>query len=226
MTQANDEEALVSLDAIKRRTLRTKYLNVRGELLTGTGFVAERKGYQYLVTAHHVVNGITPRGSIEIVDGGRRNTEVFSRVGVGAVDSAMSGEIDGEVDVAVLKLYRRLPQTAPVAMSSAGLTAGDTVYALGFPASQDDSVAVNVESGTFTGFDAEGQLCIDGQVAKGMSGGPVMFVPEGQTSAEPQIAGILAHIPTSPGSIPLPLDFVAFDIQYAIELIDANPRGL
>ena len=221
MTPEHAEGVSVVLDGMEPRTFPIRYHNEKGECLTGTAFVVERGGHEYLVTAHHVVNGITARGWVELFREGQWKDEVFARVGTGnALEIAT-----GIVDVAVLKLGGGLIGPGPITTSSAGLAAGQGVWAIGFPASQASPPAVNVEIGTFTGFDREGRLLIKGKAGTGMSGGPVVFSPEGQPPGELRIAGILAHIPSSPCSVPLPPTVVACDIRYAIELIDANPLG-
>ena len=70
--------------------------------------------------------------------------------------------------------------------------------------------------------DSEGRLRILGEPAHGMSGGPVVFVPEGQAAEEARIVGVFAehdHPGTSPTVV------AAYDIRRAIKLIDANPLG-
>ena len=206
---------------LERRTFRIRYRNEIGESLTGTAFAIERGANEYLVTAHHVVNGITARGTIEAFPGGTRREVTFARVGTGTA----LGTATGVVDVAVLKLGRRLFQPSYMVMSSSGLVPGQRVYLLGFPARQVSSAAVNLEVGKFTGLDNEGRLLIEASAAKGMSGGPVLFVPREEPIGEPSIAGILAHVPPSPCSVPMPPAVVAYDIHHATELIDANPLG-
>ena len=87
---------------------------------------------------------------------------------------------------------------------------------------------------------------IDGHGNKGFSGGPVVFVPNGQPQTELRVAGIVANYPTplrepivdkrgnpivddhnepaaffseNPGFV------VAMAISHATDLIDANPVG-
>ena len=214
MTQQREEGVPVALDAIKRRTFRVEYHNVRGDDITGTAFVIERGDREYLVTAHHVVNGVLPCGSIVVFLEGQRSEECYTLVGTGTVE----GSATDQVDVAVLKLERRLLQDGLVTMSSAGLAAGHAVYMLGFPASQSDSSAVHVEDGTFMGLDDEWRMLIEGPADKGMSGGPVVFVPEGEEPNEPKIVGILCD---AQRPVTDPATIHTYDIRYAIELIDA-----
>ena len=87
---------------------------------------------------------------------------------------------------------------------------------------------------------------IDGHGNKGFSGGPVVFVPNGQPQTELRVAGIIANYPT-PLREPIvdnrgnpivddqnqPVAFfsenpgfvVAMAISHATDLIDANPVG-
>ena len=220
MTPEHAERVSVTLDGMESRVVPIRYHNERGECLTGTAFVIELGGHEYLVTAHHVVNGVTPRGWMELFREDQWSNEVFALVGTGnALEAAPRN-----VDVAVLRLGGGLIRPGPITTSSAGLAAGQDVYTIGFPASQDSPPALNVEIGTFTGLAGEGRLLIEGRADAGMSGGPVVF-SEGQSTGELRIAGILAHIPPSPCSVPLPPTVAAYDIRYAIELINANPLG-
>lgn len=94
------------------------------------------------------------------------------------------------------------------------------------------------------------RIILDAHGNKGFSGGPVVFVPHEQPNGELHVAGIVSHFPTSrhwQNWLPVvdregspiidhqgnPLGYVrdnpgivvAFSINHAKELIDANPIG-
>ncbi|MXX18041.1 MAG: trypsin-like peptidase domain-containing protein [Dehalococcoidia bacterium] len=207
---------MTALDAIKQRTFPVKYRNRDGDLMSGTAFVIDHQGKEYLVTAHHIVTDDAPSSRIEVFHGGKWIEEWYTLVGLGPVLSDRSSK----VDVAVLKLWNSLPTGASVAVSSAGLVDGQVVHILGFPTAKSAFSTVTVVTGTFTGFrDEESCMHFEAEATKGMSGGPVVFVPEGQSSSEPRIAGVVAHIPSTPCSVPLPSTMAAYDIRRAIDLI-------
>ena len=89
------------------------------------------------------------------------------------------------------------------------------------------------------------RIYIDGHNNRGFSGGPVVFVPNGQPQSNLQIAGVVASYPASREPVvnkrgePITGDdnepfayvlenpgfVVAFDIRHATNLIDLNPVG-
>ena len=231
---------MITTNAIQR-TFHIK----RGDA-SGTAFAIDRASRQYLVTAHHVVDGITSGDTIAVFHESRWKNVTVDVVGIGAAD----------VDVAVLSCPIQLAPTHPLEASAAGLTYGQTVYFLGFPFGWDggaenmnrDFPMPFVKAGIVSAI-IGGNLTrffIDGHGNKGFSGGPVVFVPNGQPQAELRVAGIVANYPTplrepiidklghpivdshgepaafsqeNPGFV------VVMDIRHAIDLIDANPVG-
>ena len=231
---------MITTNAIQR-TFHIK----RGDA-SGTAFAIDRASRQYLVTAHHVVDGITSGDTIAVFHESRWKNVTVDVVGIGAAD----------VDVAVLSCPIQLAPTHPLEASAAGLTYGQTVYFLGFPFGWD-SGAENMNRDFPIPFVKAGivsaiiggnltRFFIDGHGNKGFSGGPVVFVPNGQPQAELRVAGIVANYPTplrepiidklghpivdshgepaaffqeNPGFV------VVMDIRHAIDLIDANPVG-
>ena len=151
---------------------------------SGTAFAIDRGGKQYLVTALHVVRGITSGDKIAIFhDKQWKNTPV-DVVGLGRND----------VDVAVLSCPIRLAPPHPMEASGAGLIYGQSIYFLGFPFGWDGGaeninrefpvpfVKAGIVSAVIPGNPT--RIYIDGHGNKGFSGGPVLFAPK-RSATEP-----------------------------------------
>ena len=231
---------MITTNAIQR-TFHIK----RGDA-TGTAFAIDRASRQYLVTARHVVDGVASGDTIAVFHENQWKNVTVDVVGIG----------NSDVDVAVLSCPIQLAPTYPLEASAAGLAYGQTVYFLGFPFGWDggaenmnrDFPIPFVKAGIVSAI-IGGNLTrffIDGHGNKGFSGGPVVFVPNGQPQAELRVAGIVANYPTplrepiidklghpiadsrgepaaffqeNPGFV------VVMNIRHAIDLIDANPVG-
>ena len=211
---------------------------------SGTAFAIDREGKQYLVTARHVVNGITNGDLIEVLHEKQWKTVPVEVVGAG----------ESDVDVIVLSCPTRLAPPHLLEASAVGLAYGQSVYFLGFPFGWDgggeginrDFPIPFVKAGIVSAIISENpsRLYIDGQVNKGFSGGPVVFVPPGRTQF--QVAGIVSSdqrlrepIVDKQGdpivnSDSQPFGFyrestgfvVAMDIRHVTDLINLNPIGL
>ena len=231
---------MITANAIQR-TFHIK----RGDA-SGTAFAIDRASRQYLVTARHVVEGITSGDTIAVFHGSRWKNVTVDVIGIGTAD----------VDVAVLSCPTQLAPIHPLAASADGLAYGQPVYFLGFPFGWDGGaesmnrdfpmpfVKAGIVSAIIGGNPS--QIYIDAHGNKGFSGGPVVFVPIGQPQNKIQVAVIVANYPTllqepivdksgnpivnnhgepagffreNPGFV------VAMDIRHAIDLIDRNPTG-
>ena len=89
---------------------------------TGTAFTVEKDSRQYLVTARHVVEGITSDDIVNIFHERQWRKIRVNVIGVGK----------GEVDVAVLATSMQLSPLVPLEASGDGLAYGQQVYFLGF----------------------------------------------------------------------------------------------
>ena len=220
--------------------------HIRHGKATGTAFAIDRDNRQYLITARHVVKDFTSGINIAIFHDGRWKTLPVELVGIGA----------DVIDVAVLACPIRLAPAHSIVASNEGLVYGQPVYFLGFPFGWNSGmehlnrelpvpfVKAGIVSAMITG-DAS-HIYIDAHGNKGFSGGPVVFVPNGQPSNKLRVAGVVANAPKpriepvvdksrSPvvGDDGEPLAYfpenqglvVAFDIRHATNLIDANPVG-
>ena len=212
----------------------------------GTGFAIDRGDRQYLITARHVVKGITSDSSIAIFHEGQWKTIAVEVVGIG----------DDAIDVAVLACPVRLAPPHPLVASNEGLIYGQQVFFLGFPFGWDSGnekinrgvpvpfVKAGIVSAMILGD--ESHIYIDAHGNKGFSGGPVVFVPSGQPANKLRVAGVVSNAPTpllravvDKSRIPVlgangePIAYfaenqgfvVAFDIIHATNLMDANPVG-
>ena len=223
--------------------------NIQWNNSTGTAFTIDRNSKQYIVTARHVVSGITSGSSIRIRHDKRWKDLRVDVVGIG----------QGEVDVAVLTCSLRLSPGVPLVPSLANVAVGQSVSFLGYPFGwggggeklNDKFPFPFVKSGVVSFLELGGEVSriyLDAHGNQGFSGGPVVFVPLGERpSDELRVGGIVSYYPT-PQLQPIvdgkgepfrdsagnpvayvsenPGIVVAFHIRHALELIDANPIGL
>ena len=212
---------------------------------TGTAFAIDRDGKQYLVTAKHVVEGITSGNSLAIYHEKKWKNINIEVVGCG----------DGATDVAVLGCRVRLAPSHPLEASMEELIYGQKVYFVGFPFGWDgghehmnnEFPLPFVKAGFISAIQFNSsRIYIDAYGNPGFSGGPVVFVPMGKPRNELRVAGIVAEAPrprmrpvvgklgvSLVGNDGEPLAYfqenqgfvVAFSIRHATELIDANPIG-
>ena len=215
---------------IIQRTFR-----LRGPQLSGTGFTIERDSREYLITAHHVVEGISSGETIQIL----RN-DVWKDLVVQVVGLGKEG-----ADVAVLASPIQLSPRLPTISSSKHLIYGQQVFFLGYPYGWDSGneqinrgvpipfVKAGIISAMITGNVS--LFVLDAHGNKGFSGGPVVFSRSGER--ELRVAGIVSRGPrveypiedsegNSVASVRENTGFVvAIDIKHALDLIDANPIG-
>lgn len=216
----------------------------------GTAFTLDIESKQYLVTARHVVEGIESGDHIDISYDKRWKNIAVKVVGMS----------DKETDVAVLSCPMQLSPSHPLDADSAGLVYGQQVYFLGFPFGWDSGQeALNrgfplpfVKSGILSAMppqDPTEKIYLDAHGNKGFSGGPVVFIPDGQRpgrNTEFRVAGIVVNYPL-PQHTPIvdragepiinhenePVGYirenpglvVAVGIRHATDFINANPIG-
>ena len=224
-----------------QRTFHIRYGN-----LTGTAFAMDHEGRQYLVTARHILKGLSAGESVAIRRGGEWQGVSVDIVGV-------SSE---EVDTIVLSLPLQIAPKYLLKASSAGMIFGRQVYFLGFPFGWDSGAEdINrdfpvpfVKAGVLSAITGTqpSRIYVDGHNNKGFSGGPLVFVPDGKAQHEFCLAGMVSNYPTPIGE-PIVDDrgepilgeggkpaayfrenpgfVVAINIKHAIELIDENPTG-
>jgi putative serine protease PepD len=131
---------------------------------TGSGFVVDAKGH--IVTAAHVVDGASSIKA-SFADGTTRT-------------AGLAGK-DDATDVAVLKIDPAGPTLHPLTLgSSASLSVGDAVLAIGSPFGYQESLSTGVVSGLDrtiqapNGFTIAHAVQTDAAINPGNSGGPIL----------------------------------------------------
>lgn len=223
---------MVTSNALKR----TLHIGFGGQ--TGTGFLIDIDQRQYLVTARHVVSGISGASLIAI-----QHNNVWRDMAVQLV-----GHATGEVDISVLALpYRIADAGLTLPPDAAGLMIGRDAFFLGFPfglfgdvgAMNNDYPMPFVKRGLVSSFahNAQGldKIFLDGINNPGFSGGPVVFCPAG--TSEIKVASVISGYryddqPVFDGNQALPLStrhntgiVISYGIGYAVSLALQNPIG-
>lgn len=165
---------------------RTFHISYNGA--TGTGFTIDVEGRQYLVTAKHVVNGLTPESSIDVMRDG-----AWQGIDIGEVWHSPTG-----ADVALLSLKNQLsPSHQVVVGNSASYFLSQQIYFLGFPFGlhMEAGIINNrypvpfVKTGIVASFSSviggSQLIYCDGYNNPGFSGGPIVTV-----SAQQQVTVI------------------------------------
>ncbi len=166
------------------RTLRIQYrANV------GTAFIADIDGEEWVVTAKHLVEGMTPNDKLGVwQDGGWKELEL----------SAVVFGVDGE-DIALLS--PEVPMASPemrVPFQTAGMVYASDCYLLGYPYEPIDDRGMNrglglpfVTKGCISAYDLDKHLLFaDITNNYGFSGGP-LIVPTGVAKPRFQCIGIV-----------------------------------
>ena len=142
----------------------------------GTVFALDHESKQYLVTANHVLDGMTSLDDIEIYHDGQ-----WKRL-----PSAMVGTAK-DADTAVLAARVQLAPSHPLEATMGGIVIGQQVFFLGFPLGMmwgggemnRDFPFPLVKSGVLSAMEV-GQtprIWVDGHNNPGFSGGPLVFIP-------------------------------------------------
>ena len=199
-------------------------LCIRAGSSLGTAFTVDRNSRQYLVTARHVVDTISPGQEIQI----RRERQwIPARVHAVAFGA-------DQVDIAVLTFSHLLTPTPPLELTTVGLTLGQPVAFLGFPFGWEGGAeAVNngypipfVKAGVFSArlFGAATKLYVDAHGNPGFSGGPLIFVDHGPP-LRCKVAGVVSDSPLDPITAQDAGFVRAISIDHILSLIDANSLG-
>ena len=206
---------------------------------TGTCFTIDQDGKQYIITARHVVSGFKPQQSISVSHQKQWKDLPCEIVGLG----------DGDVDIAVLAPPYQISPTHPLPATTALLYLGQDAYFLGFPYGLHTDVgALNADfplplikkacvssMNCFPGRQMN-YVLLDGHNNPGFSGGPVVFYPPGRID-QVKVGAVISSYkyewdPVFLEGKQTPLAYryntsiiVAFAIEYAVNLIKANPIG-
>jgi S1-C subfamily serine protease len=210
-----------------------RIFRIRFGAAEGTAFVIDVDGREYLVTAKHVVEGMS----------GSDRVGVFSNARWDEFPVSLVGHADGDVDISVLAGNRTLvPSGLPLEPTRYGLTYGQDVYFLGFPYGFLGSYILGesgfplpfVKRATLSLF--EGRiLFLDGHNNPGFSGGPVVFTVQGNNAF--RVAAVVSGYravaePVYEGGLETGLTYnhntgiiVTHGIDSAVEIARANPIG-
>ena len=198
---------------------------------TGTAFLVEHDGKQYIVTARHVIADIEHEQSKVLVRHDRRwKRHPVSIVGLG----------EGEKDVAVLaSVGGPLALVGKQPGLEGSVTYGQPVRFLGFPYGWDGGgenltdgypfpyVKAGIVSAVISRSGPEGAtiLYIDAHGNPGFSGGPLVYEPVGRNQTPFAIAGVIVDIVVD-SSTKANEGFVrAVGIKAVVDMIEANPIG-
>ncbi|KRG47355.1 hypothetical protein ARC20_03225 [Stenotrophomonas panacihumi] len=215
----------------------TRVLQVKVGDQTGTLFVGDVDGREYLITARHVLTDWDPERPIELWHEGH-----WKPLGVVVV-----GMTDEAEDVVVLATNVRLAPGLDLPLNANDLIWGQDVYFLGFPHGWRAEAAPEVNRGFPLPFVKKAILSavhpqggvetyfLDGHNNPGFSGGPLVFKPPGTDRFK--VAGIVTAFryvdePIYDGDQELPFVLrqntgimVATGVSSALRLINANPIG-
>lgn len=164
---------------------------MRYQDIFGTCFTIDVDGKQYLVTAQHVVKGISTAARIRIYQDEWKPFDV-TLVGKCSDDNNLTefGNLDKSIDIAVLALESPLFRPIlPLEPTTNGVTYGQDAYFLGFPSYLKYNFSINpygfplpfirkaVISYTEPNDNGSGleRFYLDGHNNPGFSGGPVIF---------------------------------------------------
>jgi S1-C subfamily serine protease len=222
---------------VYHRTFRIKYAESYG-----TCFTIDVEGKQYLITARHVVEGIS----------GTATVEIFYENNWHALMVSVVGETDREADITVLSPSVQLSPLHPLPPKSNGIYFGQDIYFLGFPYNLFTDIGEAnrnfplpfVKKGIVSTISRNEhgmrRFFIDGHNNPGFSGGPVVWSEIGRNfgTVEYNVGAVIsgyqtANEPVYDGDNPTTLAYryntgiiIAYDIDHAVELIDRNPTGL
>ena len=206
---------------------------------TGTVFALDHEGKQYLITAGHLLEGMTSLDEIKVFHEGQWKSLPLAMVGIAQ-----------NADIAVLAPGIQLAPLHPLEATMGGIVFGQQVFFLGFPLGMMlGSGGINrdfpfplVKSGVLSGieFGKAARIWVDGHNNPGFSGGPLIFIrAEDQFKADRayKVAGVISAYRVSVlpvynrqgqqiGLFPENSGIVlAYGIQPALDMINANPIG-
>ena len=206
----------------------------------GACFTMDIEERQYLVTAKHVVKGISDSDTVEVF-----HDNDWRTLPVTVVGNAL-----GEADITVLAPSVQLSPTHPLPPASEkDYFLGQDVYFVGFPYAlfTADVGEVNrnfpipflkkaIISSWSTNTDGAKQFFLDGHNNPGFSGGPVVVSRFGTYEDYKVVAVVSAYrfekLPVYEGETPTLLKYrhntgivIAFDINHATDMIRRNPIG-
>lgn len=161
---------------------------------TGTAFTIDVDNRQYLVTARHVVEGLSSPGMIEIFYNNNWHSIQVQPIWCD----------DPSIDIAVLSPPHQLSPTLILEPTCHGIINGQDVYFLGFPYGQFTNhnyllnnfpfpfVKKAILSALTGGSQNANILFLDGHNNPGFSGGPIVFSQPGVNNYDYKVAGVIS----------------------------------
>ena len=207
-----------------------RVFEIRVGNITGTSFTIERHEKQYLVTARHIVGGLSPKNA---------EVEIFQGSDWKKLKVDILLPKNPNVDIAVLKIPEPLSITYEFVPDSKGVFFGQEVYFLGFPHGLHTSALGTqipfIKRATLSAQDrtdpAGTVWYFDGFNNPGFSAGPVVF--QDMNDKKWKVAAVVkgyveetakAHIGQQDVDTNILVNsgiLVGYDIQYALDAIDA-----
>ena len=200
----------------------------------GTCFTIDVDGRQYLVTAKHVIHGISAGTTIDIHHEGRWK----------GLEVQIVGHAQGDIDISVLAASIQVGPSFPFPADMAGLMYGQDVYFLGYPYGTTIEVGdLNfnfpmpfVKKAIMSCVDnVNGIVFLDGHNNPGFSGGPVVFTAP--NTIEYKVAAVISGYrfvaePVFQGDAQLSITYkyntgiiISYGIKHAVDLIRKDPIG-
>lgn len=208
----------------------------------GTCFAIDHGDRQYLITAKHVVEGMSGVGRPATV-------ELFHQKRWKVLDVTVVGEAEGNIDIVVFAPAMQVAPSHPLPPTTEGAMLGQDAYFLGFPFGlRADIGALNREfplplvkkavlSAMLDEPDGTEIWLLDGFNNPGFSGGPVLFAPDRRQPFQYNVGAVLSGYRYEESSILVggtetPLKsrhntgiIIAHSIRHAMSIIEDNPIG-
>lgn len=213
------------------RVFQLKYKNN-----LGTGFTIEVDGRQYIITARHVVEGISEGEKLNLLHDNMWKEIEIQIIGVGS----------DLIDISVLAPNQQVSPSLPLPPDMGGLIYGQEAYFLGFPYGMYGDVGLITQDWPLPFVKSAIVSCLfkkddvvtillDGYNNKGFSGGPVVF--KEPNTIDFKVAGVISGYrfsdePTFLEGQKTEISYrentgivIAYSIQHAVDLIKQNPKG-
>ena len=226
-----------SLGSVITTNILTRVFLIKYKASTGTAFTVEVDNRQYLITAKHVVKGISKNDNINIFHDGRWKDLRVTTLSCG----------NKETDILILVPPIQLSPAYDLIPSMGNLILAQDVYFLGFPYMMfSDDSGINrkfpipfIKKGICSSMGkwdgANTMIYIDGHNNPGFSGGPIVF--QDLTTKKLKVGGVVSGYKNHPdpvinrgidtGLVALSNSgiVVGYSIKPAIEAIKKNPIG-
>lgn len=230
MIAISEGSSLITTNVI-HRVFQIKFKNN-----VATGFTIDVDGRQYIVTARHVVEGISEGEKLNLLHDNIWKKIEIQVIGVGS----------GLIDISVLSSNQQVSPSLPLPPDMAGLVYGQEAYFLGFPYGMYGDVGLITQDWPLPFVksaivscvfkkDEVATIFLDGYNNRGFSGGPVVFKEPNKNDFK--VAGVISGYrfsdePTFSEGQETNISYrentgiiIAYSIKHAVDLIKENPNG-